>query len=241
ESAEAAQAGEEIPRVAPAAGNYQVVFQGEKQADNATVAKIWSKDGVVYGKFIAPDGDYGLLEGKPSAKGGQLSRFTGWQAIALVLEPQAGTWAGTYYAASNSKPVPFLLQPRADLDVETPVAMRTAMKDPEAEFAFSGVSLSGETVRNTDERFKGKALIVDIMGTWCHNCLDEAPVFQRLQQRFGKDGLEIVGLSFEISDDPAAAKKNLQLFKDRFGLQYTLLFCGSIDDANVKKQIHSQL
>src|SRR5581483_1730435 len=48
-------------------------------------------------------------------------------------------------------------------------------------------------------------------------------------------------LSFEISDDPALAKKNLELFKERFGLTYTLLFCGSLDDANVDKQIHSQL
>ena len=63
----------------------------------------------------------------------------------------------------------------------------------------------------------------------------------RLQEQFGKDGFEIVGLSFEISADPVLAKKNLQLFKDRFGLTYTLLFCGSLDDENVKKQLHSQL
>jgi hypothetical protein len=50
-----------------------------------------------------------------------------------------------------------------------------------------------------------------------------------------------VKLSFEISDDPALAKKNLQLFKDRFGLTYTLLFCGSLDDLNVKKRLHSQM
>ena len=53
--------------------------------------------------------------------------------------------------------------------------------------------------------------------------------------------MEVVGLSFEISDDRAVAKKNLQLYKDRFGLTYTLLFCGSIDDENVKKQIENQL
>src|SRR4029077_12168670 len=70
-------------------------------------------------------------------------------------------------------------------------------------------------------------------------CLDEAPVLQHLQEQFGKDGLEVVGLSFEISDDRALAKKNLQLYKDRFGLTYTLLFCGSLDDD--KKQIGSQL
>jgi thiol-disulfide isomerase/thioredoxin len=222
-------------------GNYQVLFQAEDKVDATTAAKLWTKDGAVYGTFIAPDGDYGLLEGKSSGTRIQLSRFTGWQAIAIVLEQDAGTWSGTFYAASNAKPRPFVLQPRPDLNIPPPPSMRTAMKNPKAEFAFSGISLSGETVRDTDERFKGKALIVDIMGTWCHNCLDEAPALQRLQEQFGKDGLEIIGLSFEISDDPAQARKNLQLYKNRFGLTYTLLFCGSIDDENVKRQIHSQL
>jgi thiol-disulfide isomerase/thioredoxin len=229
------------PEVPPPAGNYQVLFQGEDKVDDSTVAKLWSKDGVTYGTFIAPDGDYGLLVGKPSGKGLQLSRFTGWQAIAMVIEPQGDTWTGTFYAAHSAKPRRFILHERADLNVTPPAAKPTAMKAGKTEFVFSGLSLSGETVRNTDDRFKGKALIVDIMGTWCHNCLDEAPVLQKLQEQFGKDGLEIVGLSYEISDDPAVAKKNLQLYKDRFGLTYTLLFCGSLDDENVKKQLHSQL
>jgi thiol-disulfide isomerase/thioredoxin len=222
-------------------GNYQVLFEEEGKVDDTTAAKLWTADGHVFGTFIAPDGDYGLLVGSPLGKGVQLSRFTGWQAIAIVLEPENEIWKGKFYAASNAKPRSFVLKPRADANGELPGAMTTVMKDPKAEFAFSGVSLSGETVRHTDDRFKGKALIVDIMGTWCHNCLDEAPVLQQLQDQFGKDGVEIVGLSFEISDDPALAKKNLQLFKDRFGLKYTLLFCGSLDDENVKKQLHSQL
>jgi thiol-disulfide isomerase/thioredoxin len=222
-------------------GNYHVFFQSVKVNDDSTVAKFWNNDGALYGTFIAPDGDYGLLVGNPSAKGIQLSRFTGWQAIAITLEQDGGAWSGKFYAASEPKPKSFVLHPRTDLDVELPATKKTAMKNPKAAFAFSGLSLNGDTVRHTDDRFKGKALIVDIMGTWCHNCLDESPVLQRIQEKFAKDGLEIVGLSFEISDDPAQGKKNLQLFKDRFGLTYTLLFCGSLDDANIKRQIHRQL
>jgi thiol-disulfide isomerase/thioredoxin len=222
-------------------GDYQVLFRDANKVDTTTVAKFWTTGGTLYGTFIAPDGDYGLMQGKRSGEDVQLSRFTGWQAIALVLKPEAKAWSGTFYAASEPKPRAFVLRPRDDLNVAATAATRTTMKNPDAEFAFSGVSLSGETVRNTDERFKGKPLIIDIMGTWCHNCLDEAPVLQRLQERFGKDGLQIVGLSFEITNDAATSRKNLQLYKDRFGLTYTLLFCGSVDDENVKKQIHNQL
>jgi thiol-disulfide isomerase/thioredoxin len=222
-------------------GNFQVRFQGEDSSTGPTLAKFWDKGSDLYGTFIAPDGDYGLLVGRPSGKSIQLSRFTGWQAIAIVLQPKNAGWSGQFYSVANAKPTRFTLQPRTDVNIEAPAAAPTTMKNPNAEFAFSGVSLQGDTIRNTDDRFKGKALIVDIMGTWCHNCLDEAPVLQKLYEQYGKDGLEVVGLSFEISDDPALAKKNLQLFKDRFGLTYTLLFCGSLDDLNVKKRLHSQM
>jgi thiol-disulfide isomerase/thioredoxin len=223
------------------AGNYQVYFEGEDEAAATTVAKFWEKDGALHGTFIAPDGDYGLLVGQQTENGFQLNRFTGWQALVISLEQSEGKWAGTFYAAHNDKPRAFRLESRADLDIETPASLQTRMKDPHAPFTFSGISLAGETVRSTDDRFKGKALLIDIMGTWCHNCLDSAPLLQQLQDRYGKDGFEVVGLSFEISDDPALAKKNLQLYKDRFGLTYTLLFCGSLDDANVEKQLNSQL
>jgi thiol-disulfide isomerase/thioredoxin len=241
ESGSANRPAAEILQAPLPTGNFQVLFQGEDKVDDATTAKFWIMNSDLQGTFIAPDGDYGLLVGAPSGERIQLSRFTGWQAIALVLEHQAGTWSGQFHAASNDKPRSFTLQPRAGLNVEMPATKLTAMKDPNAEFAFSCLSLSGETVRHTDARFKGKALILDIMGTWCHNCLDEAPVLQDLQEQFGKDGFEVVGLSFEITDDSSLGRKNLQLYSDRFGLTYPLLFCGSIDDDNVDKQINSQL
>src|SRR5262245_41805875 len=55
-------------------GNFQVVFQDEK-ADKATVAKFWTEGQNLFGTLIAPDGDYGLLVGKPTGSRIQLSRF----------------------------------------------------------------------------------------------------------------------------------------------------------------------
>jgi thiol-disulfide isomerase/thioredoxin len=115
------------------------------------------------------------------------------------------------------------------------------MKNPETSFRFEGVSASGETLHSSDDRFKGRPLIVDIMGTWCHNCIDESPLLQELHAKYGKDGLQVVGISFEITDDLELAKRNLKLYQDRLGLTYTMLFCGSLDDENVKNRLRSQL
>ena len=81
-------------------GTFQVLFEDQTPAEATTVATIW-KEGEVshYGTFIAPDGDYGLLEG--SLSGGILfSRFR----VGKRHRHRAGagdTWEGKYHAASN--------------------------------------------------------------------------------------------------------------------------------------------
>src|ERR1041385_130570 len=222
------------------AGKYQVYFTDETRDKSATVATVWTKRDSVYGTFIAPDGDYGLLAGTVSDGKIQLNRFTGWQAIAITLEQNGGNWSGNFYF-QNDNPRAFMLEQRASLDVAPPPNFQTSMTDQAAAFAFDGVLISGETVRSTDDYFKGKPLIVDIMGTWCHNCQDEAPLLQDLQAQYGKAGLQVVGISFEVTDDAELGKKNLELYKKRLGLTYKLLFCGSIDDSKVKRRLQSQL
>lgn len=226
---------------APPVGKHQVRFQDEDGSGRATIAQLWRNGESLYGTFIAPDGDYGLLEGKVTGNSIQLHRFTGWQAFLIELIPGEPQWSGTFYAASNETPRAFTLGPSGDLDIEASLAAQTSMKNPNGTFEFACSSLEGEPVRHTDERFRGKALVVDIMGTWCHNCLDEAPVLQQLEEEFQKDGFEVVGLSFEVSDDPAIGTKNLNLYRERFDLTYTLLFCGGMDDANLDARLKSQL
>ena len=234
----------DLPDVRPSqtvpTGNYQVLFEDQTPEEATTIATIWQEGPAsYYGTFIAPDGDYGLLEGRPIQDGFQLHRFTGWQGIAIELKRVGESWTGKFHAAHNDKPQPFKLQPRTDSASAEPKQVR--MKNPNDPFAFACTSLMGETVRNTDERFKGKALAVDIMGTWCHNCMDESPVLEDLYKQYRKDGFEVVGLSFEIKDDAELARKNLTLFRDRYKLTYPLLYCGSVDDANVEKQLKSQI
>jgi thiol-disulfide isomerase/thioredoxin len=218
-------------------GSFKVRFEDETEKTAATSARFWKKDRAVFGTFIAPDGDYGLFEGI-TANGGDASfhRFTGWQAMRLDLHSKGNRWTGTLDAASNPKPRNFTLEPSPD-----PLVVReTRMKNPAAAFEFSCQSSAGLEIRNTDLQFRGKAMIVDIMGTWCHNCLDEAPVLQQLKRRYGEN-LEIVGLSFELTNDAPLAVKNLGLFKERFALTYPLLFCGDLDEANIDAQLRRQL
>ena len=49
--------------------------------------------------------------------------------------------------------------------------------------------------------FKGKVILLDFWATWCAPCKIEIPWFIEFQNRYGKDGLQVVGVSIDDTLD----------------------------------------
>ncbi len=62
--------------------------------------------------------------------------------------------------------------------------------------------------------------------------MDEAPFLVQLYKEFHAQGLEIVGLMFELDDDAALARPRVQTFMRRFGISYPMLLAGTPDNIN---------
>jgi thiol-disulfide isomerase/thioredoxin len=109
----------------------------------------------------------------------------------------------------------------------------TRVKDASQPFLFSFPDLSGKLVSNDDARFQGKVVLVNITGSWCPNCHDEAPFLAELYRKYHDQGLEIVALSFEEGEqlkDPT----RLRAFIKKYGIEYTVLLAGEPGDAKQK-------
>jgi thiol-disulfide isomerase/thioredoxin len=115
------------------------------------------------------------------------------------------------------------------LPAATDPLQHTRMRDPSEPFQFRFPNLQGQLVSNTDARFRGKVLIIDVAGSWCPNCHDEAPVLEALYRQYRARGLEIVMLSFE---EPAqlANPTRLRTFIRTYGIDYTVLLAGAYPD-----------
>jgi peroxiredoxin len=184
--------------------------------------------------ILRVDGDTGTISGTFQDGKFVLSHFDGARAHLLRITPAADGSLDILQDA-NTKLIAY--RPAAakamGLPEPTDPNQHTSVKDPKEPFRFSFPDLNGKLVSNTDARFKGKVVVVEITGSWCPNCHDEAPFLAEMYRKYGSQGLEVVSLSFEEADqlkDPT----RLKAFAKRYGMTFPVLVCGDPDEANAK-------
>lgn len=80
--------------------------------------------------------------------------------------------------------------------------------------------MDGSKFKLTDK--KGKVLLVNIWGTWCGPCREEMPHLVELQNKYGAQGFEVVGLNIGDGSGSPESNEQIQTFAERMKLNYTL-------------------
>jgi cytochrome c biogenesis protein CcmG/thiol:disulfide interchange protein DsbE len=65
--------------------------------------------------------------------------------------------------------------------------------------------------------YRGKVVLLDFWATWCVPCREETPHFVDLQQKYGGEGLQIIGVSMDDSTDP------VRTFYQQFHINYPVV------------------
>jgi cytochrome c biogenesis protein CcmG, thiol:disulfide interchange protein DsbE len=84
---------------------------------------------------------------------------------------------------------------------------------------FKVVSTSGQTI--SQENYRGHILILDFFATWCQPCRRSIPHLVEMSRKYGKQGLQILGLSVDEGGDRA-----VKTFTDEFRVNYPLALAG---------------
>jgi len=106
--------------------------------------------------------------------------------------------------------------PAASVSVEQ--AANAGVCDPEAKAAtltFTLKDVDGKPVKLAD--FKAKVVVLNFWATWCVPCRAEIPALVELQTKYGKNGLQVIGVSI---DDPA---EKMKPFVSRYKINYPVL------------------
>jgi len=91
--------------------------------------------------------------------------------------------------------MPWLLDPQSQVRPPSGAACPADAKPAKLNFTLKDVN-------NVDVKlssYKGKVILLDFWATWCGPCKVEIPWFIEFQQKYGKDGLQVVGVSVDDS------------------------------------------
>jgi thiol-disulfide isomerase/thioredoxin len=192
----------------------------------------------VTGTILTGTGDYRYLEGSYESGLLRLSTFDGAHAFLFQARATAdGGLAGDFWSRDSYHATWTAERIEADVQVLPDPWNEVVPTAADRRFRFSNDGLTGGTVSSSDPRFEGKVVLVNIFGSWCPNCNDEAPLLAKWHRRWSPDGLEIVGLAFEFSGDFDRDRRVLRKFKERYGIEYPLLVAGISDKAEAARSV----
>ena len=227
-------------------GTWRATFRDESGGSYPAVGVFKQQNGILTGTFLTTTGDYRYLNGQVKGQDLRLSTFDGNHAflfkahngppepIDITKEYAPNTLFGDYYSGKSghetwtANPDPKAKLPDADT--------LTYLKKGESRlnFKFPNV-LEGGSISPTDPKYRGKVVVLQILGSWCPNCMDEtnflAPWYEKNRAR----GVEVIGLGYERSPDYKVASARLRTMRERFGVGYDLAVGGvSVKDSVAK-------
>jgi thiol-disulfide isomerase/thioredoxin len=221
------------------AGAWIVTFKG-KSGDETARGEFTQVGERVRGTFLTPTGDHRYLEGDFREDVLRLSGFDGGHAFLYSARRQAdGSLAGDFWSGSGASTTSWTARP-------VPLSGREGLPDafaeaglanPEGRLRFRFPDLEGRPVSLSDPRFAGKVVIVNIFGSWCPNCNDEAPLLSQWYRRHKDRGFEIVGLAYEATGDRETDTKSVRTFARHYGVEYPLLLAGIRERAAAAKTL----
>ena len=205
-------------------GKWEVSFSPENKDSSKAVGVFHHAEQTDYltGTFLTETGDYRYLEGMKSGNKMYLSAFDGVHAYLFIAEISGeGKLNGKFYAGASwqenwtAKRNPdFKLRDAEEISF-------VKNKDEKINFSFPGID--GKSVSLNDTRFENKPVIIQIMGSWCPNCMDESVYFSSLYKQYNGQGLEILALAFEKTNDFEKAKSLVSRLKTRLKIDYPIL------------------
>jgi len=179
------------------------------------------------GTVISNTGDYGHFAGQMAGDSFALAHFDGSFVYLLTGVLRGDTLRGVFHAGLRTQTPWIAVRSTGAPHLKPPTEITQA--DTTAPFRFSFPDLDGKMVSERDSRFRGKVVLVDIFGTWCPTCHDAAPELVRLYRRYHGQGLEIVGLAYEVTGDPEVDRRQVRRYRAKFDIPFPLLLAGIND------------
>lgn len=207
-------------------GKWEVEFEPNTSSSYPAVGvfKQEENSNKVTGTFLTETGDYRYLAGNSIGDSVYLSCFDGSHAFLFKALSTNGELKGKFFSGSHWQSE-WEAKRNNDIQLTSPDDL-TYLKDS-SEFTFNLKTIEGSSFSFPNEQTENKVIIIQIMGTWCPNCLDETVFYKDLYEKYHDQGLEIISIGYENGDSFEQHSASISRLRDKLNLDFTFLVGGS--------------
>jgi thiol-disulfide isomerase/thioredoxin len=223
------------------AGKWQVTFDPNTDDKYPAIGKFEQKNNLITGTFLTETGDYRFLKGLIFENEVRLTSFDGAHVFLFTATLENDTLKGEFLSGNHWK-TDWIGVRNEEFQLKDPDSLTYMVKDT---FDFNFKTVNGADYAYPNESLKGKVVIVQILGTWCPNCLDETNFYKELYDEYNANGLEIIGVAYEAPDNLDDQVDRINRYRENKDVPYQILVGGlaskdgSSKDFNMLNRISS--
>jgi len=205
-------------------GEWKVLFSPDTDDQYVSIGQFQQEEERVTGTFLTETGDYRFLEGNVDGNELKLSCFDGSHAFLFKAKLDGEQLQGYFWSGSHWKE-PWVGVKEEGFRLTDPDSL-TFLKEGYDKLSFSFPDLNGKMVSLDDPKYQGKAVIVQVLGSWCPNCMDETSLFGELYRDYNTQGLEVIGLAYERTREFERAVDRVNRMRTYLKADYDFLIAG---------------
>lgn len=206
-------------------GRWSVVFSKENSEDTTlAIGEFMQEGNLVQGTFLTNYGDYRFLSGEVDGDVLRVSAYGGMSPSLFTATIDGDTMEGDLYSGpSNHSKWQGKRDPNAEL---ADAYSLTKLKDGYNTLSFEFQDTEGNLVSLSDDRYKDKVVVLQFLGSWCPNCMDETAYLSPFYKKYQEKGVEVLALAYERYPEAERAKKAVSNLINRFDVTYPVLLTG---------------
>lgn len=213
-------------------GKWKVYFNPRLKSEFLAVGVFKQDEEKLRGTFLTETGDFRFLEGNQYGKDFLLSCFDGSHAFLFKAKVKNDSLIGRFLSGKHYEGK-WVGVKDEKIELSDPYSLTKFKNDKPIE--FEAKNLDGTLFYFPRIEDKNKVTIIQIMGTWCPNCLDETKFYKELYSKYHSKGLEIITVGFEAGENFETNAMKLNRFKQRNGVDFTFLLGGSASKNDATK------
>lgn len=216
-------------------GTWQCVFEPDTEDRYDAVGLFSQVRDSVTGTFTTETGDYRYLQGQAIGQKLYLSAFDGAHAFLFIAKMMPDSTLSGIFRSGSHYQTQWEASRNSSAKLRDAYSLTGVKNDTPLNFSFENES--GKVISINDPQYKGKVKLIQIMGTWCPNCMDETVFLSDFVKGYSQEDLAVISVCFERYKDETRSKTMIRKFKERMNIPHEVLYGGHYDKKSAVEKI----